>query len=95
VARLVDFLLANPDLDVFTMGQILLSAVRAGVIGSGSEAGSGDVEAALQGLFADRIAAARQTESVSELEILLFIAEDLGWDDLAYDALAALVAIGP
>jgi hypothetical protein len=94
VQRLVDYILANPDVDVFTLGQVLLAAVRAGVIGSGSAADSAGLEGAAQSLLADRIAAAADAEDVVELEVLSWMAEDLGWEDLAYDAIVALVRIG-
>lgn len=94
VARLVDYLLANPDLDAFTVGQVLLTAVRAGVIGSGADAAGAELETAAQALLAKRIASAAAAENTVELEIWSLIAEDMGWEDLANDALLALVRIG-
>ncbi len=94
VGRLLEFVLTNPEVDVFTLGQVFLSALRAGVFGSGSEA-TGSLESAAQGLLAERIAAAGAAEDVIELEILGLIAEDMGWADQANDALAALARIGP
>ena len=94
VQRIVDYILSNPDVDVFTLGQVLLSALRAGVIGSATEPVDGGIDAAAQGLLAARIAAAAEAENVAELEILSLIAEDMGWEDLAYDAIIALVRIG-
>lgn len=67
VLRLVDYILANPDVDVFTLGQVLLVAVRAGVIGSGSDGASADIEVAAQALLSERIAAAAEAEDVVEL----------------------------
>ncbi len=95
VARLVDAVLADPDVDVFTLAQVLLTAARVGVIGSGAEGANPDTEAAARALVAERIDAATAAEDVVTLEILSLVAEDMGWGDLAYDAVLALVAIGP
>ncbi len=94
VERLLLHVLANPDVDVFTLGQVLLTAVRGGVIGSGSESDQSVLDGAAQELVADRIASAAESGNVPELEVLSWIAEDLGWDELAYEAVAALVRIG-
>ncbi|NLD75153.1 MAG: hypothetical protein GX643_00655 [Acidimicrobiales bacterium] len=92
VSRLIDFIVANPDVGVFTLGQILLTAVRAGLIGSGAEAANPEVELAAYGVLEQRIDAAIEAD---ELEILALIAEDLGWEDLELEALLALIRIGP
>lgn len=94
VGRLLDFVLNNPDVNAFTLGQVFLMAVRAGVFGSGGETASADVEVAAHGLLAERIAAAIEAGNNSELEVLGLIAEDMGWIDLADEALFALVRIG-
>ena len=95
VSRLIDFIVANPDVGVFTLGQILLTAVRAGLIGSGAEAANPEVELAAYGVLEQRIDAAIEADDVVELEILALIAEDLGWEDLELEALLALIRIGP
>lgn len=91
VERLLDFVLTSPDVDVFTLGQVLLMAVRAGVIGSGAETINTAVEADVQELLAERIAAAIAASDPTELEVLGLIAEDLGLEDLADQVLSALV----
>lgn len=92
VTRLVDYVLANPDVSVFTLAQVLLSAVRAGAMGSAADGGD-ELEAAAQTLVAERIAAAAAAENVVELEILSLLTEDLGWVDLTNEALVALIRI--
>jgi hypothetical protein len=91
VERLLLFALANPDIDVFTLGQILLTAVRAGVLGAGSEGSTSALDSAAQGVVAERIAAAIAAGNFTELEILSLIAEDMGWTDLTTEALIALM----
>ena len=95
VARLLEYVLDNPEVDVFTLAQVLLAALRAGVFGAGAESADAGLEAAAQGLVADRIASAEAAENVVELEILSLVAEDLGWEDLATEAVLALIRIGP
>lgn len=91
VSRLIDAILANPDVGVYNLGQILLTAVRVGLIGG--EAANPEVELAAHEVLAQRIQAAIEAEDFTELEILSLIAEDLGWDDLLYEAIYALIRI--
>lgn len=93
VERLLLFALANPDLDVFTLGQILLTAVRAGVIGSGGEVDSSFLDTAAYDAVAGRIADAVAAEDTVALIILSAIAEDMGWADLEVAALVALTRL--
>lgn len=93
VERLLLFALANPDVDVFTLGQILLTAVRAGVIGSGSEADASVLDAAAFDVVAGRIADAVTAEDTVALEILSLIAGEMGWVDLETEAIVALMRI--
>lgn len=94
VEQLLDHLFANPDVDEFLLAQILLTAARAGVIGSGNEAGPGEADLAAQALLEARIADAIEAADPTDLLVLALIAEDLGWDDLAADARFALEAVG-
>lgn len=94
VGGLFAYLIANPDVEPFLLAQLLLTAARAGIIGSGSEAGPGDADLAAQGLLEARIAAAIEADDPTELLILVLVAEDLGWDGLAADARLALEAVG-
>lgn len=93
VERLLLFALSNGDIDVFTLGQILLTAVRAGVIGSGGESGPGVLDTASYDALAERIAAASSSSDTVELEILSVIAGDMGWVDLEAEAIVALMRI--
>jgi hypothetical protein len=95
IGQLFDFLLANPNVNEFVLAQILLTAARAGLIGSGNEAGPSDLDAVAQGLLEVRIASAIEAADPVELLILALVAEDLGWDDLAADARFALEVMGP
>lgn len=93
VERLLLFALSNPDIDVFTFGQILLTAVRSGVIGSGGEGGAGVLDAAAYDEMARRIAEASAAGYTSDLEILSHIAGDMGWVDLEAEAIVALMRL--
>lgn len=93
VESLLLFALSNPDIDVFTLGQIFLTAVRAGVIGSGSEAGPGVLDTAAYDALAGRIAEAAAAGDTVELEILSLIADDMGWEDLETEAIIALMRV--
>lgn len=87
VERLFLFALANPDIDVFTFGQLMITAARAGVIGSGNESGGLDDYA--RDAFDARLFKAIEDADSTELLMLAAIAEDLGWDQLAADAVFA------
>lgn len=93
VERLLLFAFSSPDIDVFTLGQILLTAVRAGVIGSGSDTGGGLLDAAAYDAVAGRIVEASAAGDIGELEILSVIADDMGWEDLETEAIVALMRI--
>ncbi|HEC11624.1 MAG TPA: hypothetical protein ENI86_18965 [Acidimicrobiales bacterium] len=88
------YVLENPDLDAFQIGQLLITAARAGVIGSGTESEPGVLEVELKGLLADRVAAAIAAEDTTELVLLGALAEELGWDDIAEQAALAMQRLG-
>lgn len=94
VSRLFEYLFENPDVEAFLLAQILLTAARAGLIGSGNEAGPDANDLAVQDLLEARINAAIEAADTTELTYLSAIAEDLGYDELAADALFALEAVG-
>ncbi len=91
---LVLFVLDNPDMSIFELGQLLITAARAGVIGAGSGPEPGFLEVQVKELMGERIGAAIEAEDTIELELLGIIAEEVGWDDLADEALFALVGFG-
>jgi hypothetical protein len=90
VERLLLFALNNPDINVFDFGQLMVTSARASVIGSGNEAGGLDEVA--RGAFETRLNAAVEAADTTELLILGALAGDLGWEDLAQDALFAYEA---
>lgn len=94
IERVLLHLLANPDTDVFTIGQILLTAARGGVLGSGSETDTTVLDDAARSLLSERVADAEADGSVSELDILWLVADDMGWDDIADEALLARERVG-
>jgi len=94
VGLLLDYLYANPDIEAFLLAQILLTAARAGIIGSGGEAGPDGNDLAVQDLLEARINSAIEAADSVELVYLSAIAADLGYDELAADALFALEAVG-
>ncbi len=91
---LVEFVLDNPDMGVFELGQLLITAARAGVIGAGSGPEPGFLEVQVKELVQERIGAAIEAEDTVELALLGVIAEEVGWDDLAEDAAFALERFG-
>lgn len=95
VTRLVEIALRKPDIPVFVLAQILVAAAGAGVIGSGVEDGSVNIDTAARDVMGVRIADAAAAEDPVVLEILALVAEDMGWADLAADARDALAEIGP
>lgn len=92
IRRIVEYVLLAPDIDVFTLGQTLLLAVRAGLIGG--DDWSPQIAGGAQLKVEERISAAIEDADVVELTILAAIAEDMGWDDLAADTRFALEEIG-
>lgn len=93
VEQLLLYVLANPDLNAFLLGQVLVTALRAGVIGSGSATSDGVLETATRDLIEVRVFTAIEEANATELLLLGAMAEDLGWDDLAADIQFALEAM--
>lgn len=94
VNRLLDFVLANPDINIFDFARIILAAVSAGLMGSGAEPFASDLTAQVQSVVADRIATAIENSDVVELMLLATLSEQLGWEGEAAQANAVLEALG-
>ncbi|KAA3637220.1 MAG: hypothetical protein DWP92_08240 [Armatimonadetes bacterium] len=94
VLQLVDFVLSDPTVGVLTFAQVMLMAVRTGVVGSGSETGGDSVETRARDAMAARIASAIATENAAQLDILARLASDMGWEDLEREAIIGIVEVG-
>lgn len=94
IGRLLDYFVDNPHLNTVTFSLVVLMAVRAGLMGSGSETVDGSTEARVMEAIAERIAAAIDARDPDTLDYLANLSGYLGWEDLHREAILGIVEVG-
>lgn len=94
IGRFVEYVLGNPGVGVLLFAQVVLMAVRTGLIGAGAETGGDTIEAQAMAAVAERIQSAIAAGDPIALDILAGLAADLGWDDLEREAILGIVEVG-